>query len=205
MDDVKHKMPMNKQIFFTNLENYLETPLYYFGSVKRYDYSPDNSDIDAILFTNNEASSISHLQNWFHASKSEFKKTVNYLPTSKQIAYGHKYTYKNKTQNISTDILIYNIKYEELLKKDTLSKINVPLYITIIWIILKFLHYQVGILSRLTYVYCKQITLDILDDGVYFWKHKTNSWKFFTFDIPKKKREHTALSLYSILNTLYIK
>lgn len=190
MDDIKHKMPLNKQIFFTNLENYLGTPLYYFGSVKRYDYSPNNSDIDAILFTNNEASSISQLQNWFQVSTSEFKTTVNYLPTSNQIAHGHKYTYKNKTQNISTDILIYNVKYEELLKKDTLSKINVPVYITIIWLIFKFLRYQVGILSKPMYVYLKQITLDILDDGIYFWEKKTNSWKFFTFDIPKKKLDN---------------
>ena len=48
---------MHKRIFFTNLEKYLESPLYYFGSIRRYDYDPDNSDIDAILFTNNEASS----------------------------------------------------------------------------------------------------------------------------------------------------
>ena len=190
MEDIKNKMPINQQHFFTQLENYLETPLYYYGSVRRYDYSPNNSDIDAILFTNNEASSISQLQNWFQVSTSEFKTTVNYLPTSNQIAHGHKYTYKNKTQNISTDILIYNVKYEELLKKDTLSKINVPVYITIIWLIFKFLRYQVGILSKPMYVYLKQITLDILDDGIYFWEKKTNSWKFFTFDIPKKKLDN---------------
>jgi len=189
MDDIKHNIPINHRIFFKNLENYLGTPLYYFGSVKRYDYSPNNSDIDAILFTNNEASSISQLQNWFQASKSDFKKTVNYVPMSKKIAHGHKYTYKNKTQNISTDILIYNTKYEELLKQDTQSKISVPLYITIIWVILKFLHYHIGILSKPMYIYFKQMTLDILDDGMDFLKIKTNSWKFFTFDIPKKTVE----------------
>ena len=189
MEDIKHKLPMNQRIFFTNLENYLGTPLYYFGSVRRYDYSPNNSDIDAILFTNNEASSISQLQNWFHASQNDFKKIVNYLPTSKKIAHGYKYTYKNKSQNISTDILIHNTKYEELLKKDTQSKISVPFYITIMWMILKFLHYHIGILTRPMYIYFKQITLNILDDGMDFWKIKTNSWKFFVFDIPKKPIE----------------
>ena len=185
MEDIKNKMPIHKRQFFTSLENYLDTPLYYYGSIRRYDYSPDNSDIDAILFTNNESSSISQLQNWFHVSKSDIKKTVNYLPTSKRIVHGHKLTYKNTKQNISTDILIHNTNDEELLKKDTQSKINVPFYITIIWIILKFLRYQVGILSRPMYIYLKKITLDILDDGIYFWKIKTNSWKFFIFDIPK--------------------
>jgi hypothetical protein len=185
MEDIKNKMPIHKRQFFTSLENYLDTHLYYYGSIRRYDYDPNNSDIDAILFTNNEASSISQLQNWFHVSKSDFKKTVNYLPTSKRVVHGHKFTYKNNKQNISTDILIYNTKDEELLKTDTLSKINVPVYITIIWLILKFLRYRVGILSRPMYIYLKKITLDILDDGIYFWKIKTNSWKFFIFDIPK--------------------
>ena len=79
MDDIKNKMPMHKRQFFTNLENYLDTSLYYFGSIQRYDYSPDNSDIDAILFTNNADSSISALQNWFQVSKNEFKKIVNFF------------------------------------------------------------------------------------------------------------------------------
>ena len=117
MDDIKNKMPMHKRIFFTNLEKYLESPLYYFGSIRRYDYDPDNSDIDAILFTNNEASSISQLQNWFQVSKNDFKKTVHFLSSSKRIVYGHKITYKNKTQNISTDISIYNVKDEEYIKE----------------------------------------------------------------------------------------
>ena len=187
MEDVKHKMPIHQRHFFTKLENYLDTPLYYFGSIKRYDYYPNDSDIDAILFTNNESSSISQLQNWFDVSKNDFKKVVHFLPESKRIVHGHKLTYKNEKQNISTDILIYNKKDEEIIKRDDQLRVGMPYYILPIMVILKMLYHQVGILPKYWYVYFKRIIMDILDDGIYFWKIKSHTWKFFTFDIPNKK------------------
>ena len=138
MEDLKHKMPMNKRIFFTNLENYLGTPLYYFGSIQRYDYSPDTSDIDAMLFTHNESSSISQLQNWFQVSKNDFKKVVHFLPSLKRIVYGHKLKYKTSTT--SADIIIYNKKDEEIIKRDDNLKINMPFYMVTIMLILKTLY-----------------------------------------------------------------
>lgn len=186
MEDVKNKMPINQKHFFTKLENYLDTPLYYFGSIQRYDYYPNNSDIDAILFTNNEASSISKLQNWFHVSRHEFKPIVNYLPISKRIANGYKLTYINKKQNISSDILIYNVKDKEYVEQDCQSKVDLPFFILTILVILKTLHHQLGILSFSKYIYLKRILMDIMDDGVDFWKKQTHTWKFFIFDIPHK-------------------
>jgi hypothetical protein len=171
MADIKNKMPMHKRHFFTNLEKYLDEPLYYFGSIQRYDYSPDNSDIDAILFTNNADSSISALQNWFQISKNEFKRIVNFLPTSKRIVHGHKLTYKNEKQNISTDILIYNKKDAELVKKDCLSKIDVPFYITTLLVILKTLYYKIGVMPKSVYYYLKRMIMDIVDDGVNFTRN----------------------------------
>lgn len=188
MEDIKHKMPIHKRQFFTNLENYLETPLYYFGSIQRYDYYPNDSDIDAILFTNNESSSISQLQNWFHVSRHEFKPIVNYLPISKRIANGYKLTYINKKQNISSDILIYNEKDKEYVEQDCQSKVDLPFFILTILVILKTLHHQLGILSFSKYIYLKRILMDIMDDGVDFWKKQTHTWKFLIFDIPNKVR-----------------
>ena len=189
MEDIKNKMPIHKRQFFSNLERYLDTPLYYFGSIRRYDYDPDNSDVDAILFTNNEASSISQLQNWFHVSKNNFKKIVHFLPESKRIVYGHKLTYHNAKLNISTDILIYNVKDEDTIKRDDKLRIDMPIFMVTIMIILKFLHHQVGILPQWAYIYFKRILMDISDDGIYFWKKQSHTWKFFIFDIPNKKRE----------------
>jgi hypothetical protein len=45
------------------------------------------------------------------------------------------------------------------------------------------------------YIYLKQITMGILDDGVDFLKIKSNTWKFLIFDIPKKRRGELASPL----------
>jgi hypothetical protein len=187
MEDIKNKMPMHKKIFFTNLEKYLDTPLYYFGSIRRYDYSPANSDVDAILFTNNEASSISQLQNWFHVSKNDFKKVVKFLTPQNLIVYGHKLKYKNIKQNISADISIYNVNDEENIKRDDKRKIDMPVYIVTMLVMLKFMYHQVGILPKPWYNYLKQLLMDIVDDGIDFLKIKSHTWKFLIFEIPKKR------------------
>jgi hypothetical protein len=192
MEDIKHKMPMHKRIFFTNLENYLGKPLYYFGSIQRYDYSPETSDIDAILFTNNESSSISQLQNWFQVSKHDFKRVVKFLTPQNRIVYGHKLKYKNEKQNISTDISIYNVKDEENIKRDDKRKIDMPFYLVTMMVMLKFIYYQVGILPKQWYMHLKQLLMDIVDDGVDFLKIKSHTWKFVIFDIPKKKLEEVT-------------
>ena len=192
MEDIKNKMPINQKHFFTKLENYLDTPLYYFGSIQRYDYSPDNSDIDAILFTHNEASSILKLINWFHVSKNDFKRVVHFLRESKRIVYGYKLTYKNTKQNISTDIVIYNVKDEEYIKRDDQRRVGMPFYIVTILVILKTLCYQVGILPKYWYMYFKRILMDIVDDGINFMNIKSHTWKFLIFDIPKKTLEEVT-------------
>ena len=93
-----------------------------------------------------------------------------------------------------------------MIKRDDKHKIDMPFYIVTIMVILKTIYHQVGILPKSWYKYLKRMLMDIMDDGVYFLKIKTNSWKFLIFDIPKEKLEEPlSLSLSSILNTLYIK
>jgi hypothetical protein len=106
--------------------------------------------------------------------------------------HGHKFTYKNEKQNTFLDINIYNKKDEEYVKKDCQPKIDVPVYITAMLVILKTLYYQVGILPKDIYVYLKQIIMDILDYGIYFWKNPSNAWRFVIFEIPKKKTKNVT-------------
>ena len=55
-------------------------------------------------------------------------------------------------------------------------------------VILKTLHHQLGILSFSKYIYLKRLLMDIMDDGIDFWKKQTHTWKFLIFEIPKKKK-----------------
>lgn len=182
----KNEIPVYAKNFFNKIENYLNTKIYYFGSVQRSDYFFGVSDIDTCLFTKNESATILKLQNLLNKPKHAFKKVVNYLPTSKKIVYGHVLFYKDKEHKFSTDICIYDEKYKEYVLKDNQFKIDIPFYISFLLLIVKTLHYQLHLLSKPMYNYLKKRIMDILDDG-FFMNIGTNSWKFLVFEMPQVK------------------
>ena len=69
METTKNKMSHFAEKFFHKLKNYLDTKLYYYGSIQRNDYFPNSSDIDVDIFTDNEQSTITKLQNFLHPMK----------------------------------------------------------------------------------------------------------------------------------------
>ena len=58
MDKVERKLTTNEIIFFNNLSAYINTPIYFYGSIRRGDYLQGYSDIDTAIFTDNESSTI---------------------------------------------------------------------------------------------------------------------------------------------------
>ena len=76
MEYTKNEIPNHISIFFKELTNYIDTPLYFYGSIQRNDYFPGNSDIDVDIFTDNPTSMISKLQHFLHIKKSKFKKII---------------------------------------------------------------------------------------------------------------------------------
>lgn len=187
MNHTKNVIPVYAKNFFTKIENYLNTKIYYFGSVQRNDYFFGDSDIDVCIFTSNESNTILKLQNLLKKPKRVFRKIVNYLPTCKQIVYGYVVTYKNLKHNFSTDICIYDNKYKENVLKDNKFKIYLPFYISFLLLIVKTLYYRLHLLSKPIYTYFKKLIMDILDDGDQFMNTRTNTWKFLVFEIPNVK------------------
>ena len=76
MTKTKNKLPDKTNYFLTNLSDYLQTPLYFYGSIQRYDYYHGHSDIDIDIFTNNEKSTINTLSNYLQIDKKKFKKII---------------------------------------------------------------------------------------------------------------------------------
>ena len=76
METTKNEMDTYSKNFFLKLGNYLDTQIYYFGSIQRNDYFPGKSDIDVDLFTDNSSSIIVKLQNFLGVEKYKFKKFV---------------------------------------------------------------------------------------------------------------------------------
>ena len=66
MEAIKERLSEYKYDFFTNLQNYLGSELIFYGSIKRYDYFKESSDIDITVITDNTKSILSKLQNYLN-------------------------------------------------------------------------------------------------------------------------------------------
>jgi predicted nucleotidyltransferase len=146
--------------FFTDLKNYLECPLYFFGSIQRGDYLPNSSDIDVDIFTENENSTITKLMNFLNVERNKFKRCVWKLNNfNNELAYGYKIMYKSKENNFSVEFSIYNEKYKHKILYEHNDKKDIPLYATVLLIILKFLYYTLHIIPSNWYVKSKKFVL----------------------------------------------
>lgn len=76
MTKTRNKLPDTTNNFLTNLSEYLQTELYFYGSIQRGDFFPGHSDIDIDIFTSNEKSTINTLSNYLQIDKNKFKKVI---------------------------------------------------------------------------------------------------------------------------------
>jgi len=165
METTKHKLSNYHIIFFKKLGNYLDTKMYYFGSIQRHDYFPKYSDIDVDIFTENESSTISKMQHFLHKEKYEFKKFVYRLDKSKKLVEGYKISYKEQNHHLNVEFSIYNEKYKEDVLAEHKRKIDLPFYISFFLIILKFIYYNFGLIPKFIYYKIKQFLMNICIDG----------------------------------------
>jgi hypothetical protein len=163
METTRNKLTYQEQIFFNKLSNYLDTKLYFFGSIQRGDYLPSSSDIDVDIFTDNENSTITKLMNFLNVDRKDFKKFVWKLNNfNDELAYGYKVMYKSKENNFSVEFSIYNEKYKDKILYEHNDKRDIPLYATVLLIILKFLYYTMHIIPSNWYTKSKKFVLSTM-------------------------------------------
>ena len=133
MESTKHKLPEDIQIFLTNLKQYIEVPLYFYGSIQREDYFK-GSDIDIDIFTDNVDSTIEKLSHYLDIHKNKFDKTLIQY-NKKDIAYGHKVMHKSSNLSLPIEFCIYDNKYKSIVLHENTSKIELPIYVSISLII----------------------------------------------------------------------
>ena len=158
MEITKNELPQNVKTFFYNLSEYLDTPFLYFGSVQRSDYVHGKSDIDVDVFTDNEYSLMNKMQHYLHVSKKDFKKVIWIIKET--TTYGYKLKYKNEKKNINAEFSIYNEKFKDLVLAEHNSKRLLPLYVSILLYILKFVYYQFPLLDKKTFNYLKRLLIN---------------------------------------------
>ena len=165
METTKNDMPENAKIFFTKLKNYLDTPIYYYGSIQRFDYISERSDIDAAIFTDNFNSTILKMQNFLNEKRSSFKKFLLRLECCNTVAYGYKIKYEDKHGKFIAEIAIYNEKIKQEALKEQLVKCDIPFYISFLLYILKTLYYRFKILPFNVFISLKRYCINILVNG----------------------------------------
>lgn len=162
METTRNKLSEQEKIFFHKLSNYLDTKLYYFGSVQRRDYFPSSSDIDVDIFADNENNTIIKLMKFLNVEKNDFKRFVWKLNKNDTLAYGYKIMYKNPEEKICVEFSIYNEKYKDHILYEHNGKKDIPFYATILLIIIKFLFYTLNIIPATWYTESKNFILSTL-------------------------------------------
>jgi hypothetical protein len=177
MEDIKDRLGDYKYNFFKKLQNYLDTELIFYGSIKRYDYFENSSDIDITIITENVKSILFKVQQYLRVEKNQTQKIFQQNSINdKGIITGYKIKYKNPEENIYFDLLIYDEKF----RKDVMQNINeinnLPLYMIIILSILKFFHYTLCFIPNSLYLYLKNgIFYSYFNKEIKYYKKEISS------------------------------
>ena len=156
METTKNKLTPYEKDFFDKLRNYIDKPIYFYGSIQRDDYLPQSSDIDIDIFSNNVESTLVLLKNFLHSYNNnnnnnnntiQFKKTIYRMSKNDKVIFGHKGMYKDEINKLTVEIAVYNEKDKEYILQEHRIKFNFPFYITFILIFFKLLHYNLGIIT----------------------------------------------------------
>ena len=165
METTHNKISPYATKFFDRLSQYLDTKLYFYGSVQRGDYFPNSSDIDVDIFTDNESSTILQMQNFLKVPRTEFKRIVYRLHRTNELVTGYKIKYKSPRNNFEVEFSIYNERFKRQVLEEHRFKTVLPWYVAWLLYILKFVYYKLCILPKSAYIYLKNLTLDNLVEG----------------------------------------
>jgi hypothetical protein len=181
METTRNNLSPYETIFFNKLSNYLDTKLYFFGSIQRYDYFPGVSDIDVDIFTDNVSRTINQIQNYLNLDKKTTTKFIYKIDKENSkytIVNGHKIKFEDPENLLKVEFSIYDEKFKELILTEHNRKHNLPFYVTFFLVIIKYLYYIFCILPKDAYNYLKNFLMDICVDG--------KEAEFVVLDLDKK-------------------
>jgi hypothetical protein len=155
IEKIKHNLKKKEYNYFLHLQNEIELPLFFIGSITRSDFFPDNSDVDIEVFSNNITSTKLKVENIFNNGKIEKDKyivfKINGIPFS-----GCKYHVSNERDNIRFDFTIYKKECQNIILYYRDMEINIPFLFTTILVILKYLRYYLNLINSFQYSYIKK-------------------------------------------------
>lgn len=160
LDDPNNKLNPQERKFFMEMTNYIELPLYFIGSITRYDYFPGNSDIDLEVYSENEISTLFKILHFLNIDKKSVK--LIYFTCHKIPMLGYKISYNkylNGNKNTHFDITIYTMASKQILLPHRIRDINIPIYNEVYLLIIKYIYYHGKMINNKTYSYLKRLNV----------------------------------------------
>ena len=95
-EEVKDKLTQAQYDFFIKLKDYIELPIYFIGSVLRYDYFKGYSDLDVDIFSPDPESTKIKINHFLNIDK---KDRIIFINLNNQQISGYKFYYNNSLKN----------------------------------------------------------------------------------------------------------
>ena len=156
-EEVKDKLTQAQYDFFIKLKDYIELPIYFIGSVLRYDYFKGYSDLDVDIFSPDPESTKIKINHFLNIDK---KDRIIFINLNNQQISGYKFYYNNSLKNekkVECDLTIFKEITKPILLQDRFTYCEIPFFVTIYFLIIKVLYYYIGIISNDWFKYLKNI------------------------------------------------
>ena len=150
METTKNPLSESVKTFLSSLKQSLDVELYFYGSVQRMDYFP-GSDIDVSIFADNMTSAVNKISHFLKVDKHKIKKTFSITHGKHNSVFGHKIFYASPDLDSPIEFSIYDKKDKDDVLQRHRAKLSIPIYISGILILFKFLFHSVGVLNLKTY------------------------------------------------------
>ena len=139
-EEIKDKLTQPQYDFFYELKEYVELPIYFIGSILRYDYFKGYSDLDVIIFSPDIDSIKLKIKHFLNINKVQIS--------------GYKFYYNDSfkgEKQIDFDLTIFKENTKKTLIDFKKQQYNVPNLYIIYFLIIKTLHYYIGIIDKNMY------------------------------------------------------
>jgi hypothetical protein len=186
LNKIKDKLSNEQYLYFLELQEKIELPLFFMGSITRSDYIKGKSDLDIEVFTDNIASTKEKLNYLFNYYETQ-KENIIIIFKIKDVPFsGYKYTVNNS--GIQFDLTLYKKESEKTILYYRTREINVPLTISAFLIIIKFLHYSLNIINKRNYYLIKKNVWEFYNNDKVFFKLLNEKYykKYYNEEIQKK-------------------
>jgi hypothetical protein len=184
---IKDKLSKEQYSYFLELQEKIELPLFFIGSITRFDYVKGKSDIDIQVFSDNIKSTKIKIECLFnyYSKKDENKLIVFKIDNVPFSCYKYSHSIHGKDNRF--DLTLYKkICQPELLYNRNIET-NLNFIATTFFYILKFLHYDLNITGDKNYFYLKNIFWSLYNSKKSVPKTITETeYKYYYDEQPEK-------------------